>query len=62
MSAFFSPKAQRYSVTASANKKHRLGVVLRRLKFIGRFIYWTCKHRSTANAAWVCNYEGYKWN
>lgn len=33
----------------------------RRARFIGRFIYWTCKHGSTQNAGWVCNYEGLYW-
>lgn len=34
---------------------------LRRVRFVGRFIYWTFKHGSTTNAAWVCNYEGLYW-
>ncbi len=33
-----------------------------RIRYIARFIYWTVRHRSAANAAWVCELEGYQWN
>jgi hypothetical protein len=33
----------------------------RRVRFLGRFIYWSCKHGSTKHAAWVCHYEGLYW-
>lgn len=39
----------------------RLSVIWRRVRYVARFIYWTVKHRSTANAGWVCNYEGFHW-
>jgi hypothetical protein len=38
-----------------------LHVGLRRVRYVARFIYWTCKHGSTKNAGWVCNYEGLYW-
>jgi hypothetical protein len=33
----------------------------RRARFVGRFIYWSCKHGSTKHAAWVCATEGVFW-
>jgi hypothetical protein len=39
----------------------RLSVLRRRVQFVARFIYWAIRHRSFANAAWVCNYEGLYW-
>jgi hypothetical protein len=36
-------------------------IALRRLKYALRFTYWTLRHRSTANARWICAYEGYEW-
>jgi hypothetical protein len=35
--------------------------VASRIRFIARFIYWSVRHRSPRNAAWVCEYEGFKW-
>jgi hypothetical protein len=37
------------------------GVLLRRIKYIGRFAYWTACHRSTRHVAWVLAFEGFTW-
>jgi hypothetical protein len=38
----------------SACRKSRLSVVARRVRFLARFAYWTCRHGSTKHAGWVC--------
>lgn len=37
-------------------------VLLRRIKYIGRWLYWAARHRSTKHVAWVLAFEGYTWN
>lgn len=37
-------------------------VLLRRIKYIGRFIYWAVRHCSTRHVVWVLAFEGYTWN
>jgi hypothetical protein len=39
----------------------RLSLIGRRIRYMGRFVYWTVRHRSTANVRWVLAYEGYSW-
>lgn len=34
----------------------------RRIAYIGRFIYWTARHRNTKHVRWVLAFEGYTWN
>lgn len=36
--------------------------LMRRVRYIARFIYWSARHRSFKHADWVCEYEGYTWN
>jgi hypothetical protein len=36
-------------------------LLLRRIKYIARFIYWTALHRSTRHVAWVLAFEGFTW-
>lgn len=57
MTPFFAHMAEpqletRSTVTATA---------VRRARYMARFIYWTVRHRSTANVRWVLAFEGYQW-
>lgn len=36
-------------------------VLLRRARFLGRFIYWTWMHGTPKHAVWVCHHEGLYW-
>lgn len=45
----------------SACRKSRLSVAWRRVRFLARFTYWTCRHGSWKHAGWVCNFEGLWW-
>lgn len=35
--------------------------VSRRAGFVWRFIFWTVRHRSWRNAAWIAEFEGHSW-
>lgn len=37
-------------------------LLLRRIRYVARWVYWSVRHRSTANAAWICAYEGHQWS
>lgn len=42
--------------------KQTVGELLRyRARYLGRFIYWTARHRSFARAKWVMDFEGITW-
>jgi hypothetical protein len=45
----------------TACRKSRLSVLVRRVRFLARFAYWTCRHGSMKHAGWVCNFEGLWW-
>jgi hypothetical protein len=36
-------------------------VSLRRLRYIGRGLYWAARHCSFEHATWICEYEGLRW-
>ena len=52
------------SSSAQAASERRTGLMTfnRRARYMARFIYWTVRHRSTANVRWVLAYEGFTWN
>lgn len=37
-------------------------LVMQRAIYIGRFLYWSARHRSISRARWVLDYEGITWN
>lgn len=54
------PAGQR--VSCGERARHSVGADLRRrIAYIGRFIYWTARHRSTKHVRWVLAFEGYTW-
>lgn len=36
-------------------------LLLRRIRYIGAFLYWSQYHCSFSRAAWVCAFSGIKW-
>jgi hypothetical protein len=37
-------------------------VLLHRVKFTARLLFWSARHRSFARGRWLAEYEGYSWN
>lgn len=53
-------KPAEYTAKELIGALRRVGaLLLRRIRYAGRFIFWTVKHRSFEHAAWLCAYEGY---
>lgn len=68
------PKVPQHSVASAANRVRRCATYLavgavrlgsiatRRARYCARFVYWTLRHGSPRNVAWILAYEGYSWN
>ena len=45
----------------SPKSESRVGILLRRVRYIARLAYWVARHRSLSRARWVLAYEGIQW-
>jgi hypothetical protein len=62
MGSFFSPSAQRQTVTGSKTNKPSGGIVLQRVRFCMSVLYWSARHLSFSRGVWVAHFEGHSWN
>ena len=37
-------------------------LLLRRVRYVVRYLFWTIRHCSPKHAAWICEFEGITWN